>query len=278
MEILQIFNNNVVLSKNEAGKEIVCMGKGLAFGKKVGQTFEKTQIEKEFVLNDNTEMQQFKQLIISLPPEELEALQIFVELVERALNIKLLPSVFLNLADHLHYAIERQKNGITLANPLLFETKKFYPKEFYLAKQALVIIEQRLGVLLPEEEAGFITFHLVNSQQDSKDMHQTMQATTLVRDILTIIRRFFGQEFDEENLAYQRMITHLQYFAQRYVRQENLKEQTDEFLYALVQGKYPKAFQCVQRINDYLIKQGFSKMEESEQIYLTIHIQRIVTG
>lgn len=108
-------------------------------------------------------------------------------------------------------------------------------------------------------------------------MRQTMQATKLVRDILTLIRRFFGKTFDEESLAYQRMVTHLQYFAQRYVRNENLKEQPDEFLYDLVQGKYPQAFQCVQRINDYLHTQHLPLMEESEQIYLTIHIQRIVT-
>ena len=44
-------------------------------------------------------------------------------------------------------------------------------------------------------------------------MQQTMQATKLVRDILTLIRRFFGKTFDEESLAYQRMVTHLQYFA-----------------------------------------------------------------
>ncbi|CAI3253361.1 BglG family transcription antiterminator LicT [Enterococcus cecorum] len=277
MEILQVFNNNVVLSKNEAGEEIVCMGRGLAFGRKAGQQFDRTKVEKEFVLKDSQELQQFEQLLTDIQPEELEAVREFVDLAEHSLKIKLLPSVFLNLTDHVHYAIERQKSGITLANPLLFETKKYYPEEYYLAKQALVIIQTRLGVLLPEEEAGFIAFHLVNSQQDSQNMQQTMQATKLVRDILTLIRRFFGKTFDEESLAYQRMVTHLQYFAQRYVRNENLKEQPDEFLYALVQGKYPQAFQCVQRINDYLHTQHLPLMEESEQIYLTIHIQRIVT-
>ncbi|HJF20199.1 MAG TPA: glucose PTS transporter subunit IIA [Enterococcus columbae] len=39
MEILQIFNNNVVLSKNEAGKEIVCMGKGLAIEPTEGKLY-----------------------------------------------------------------------------------------------------------------------------------------------------------------------------------------------------------------------------------------------
>ena len=44
-------------------------------------------------------------------------------------------------------------------------------------------------------------------------MEVTMEATKMVRDILTIISRYFGQVFDEDSLNYQRIVTHLQYFA-----------------------------------------------------------------
>ena len=33
-----------------------------------------------------------------------------------------------------------------------------------------------------------------------------MEATKMVRDILTIISRYFGQVFDEDSLNYQRML------------------------------------------------------------------------
>ena len=33
MVIEKVLNNNVVISKNELGEEIICMGKGLAFQK-----------------------------------------------------------------------------------------------------------------------------------------------------------------------------------------------------------------------------------------------------
>lgn len=35
MNIEKILNNNVVMTKNESGEEIVCMGRGLAFQKKL---------------------------------------------------------------------------------------------------------------------------------------------------------------------------------------------------------------------------------------------------
>ncbi|MEJ4551053.1 PRD domain-containing protein, partial [Enterococcus faecium] len=88
--------------------------------------------------------------------------------------------------------------------------------------------------------------------------------------------KFFGIVFDEESLNYQRIITHLQFFAQRYLKGEGSDEQ-DEFLYALVQGKYPKAFHCVERINEYLRQTQKQEMGIAEQIYLTIHIQRVVS-
>ncbi|OSP57520.1 hypothetical protein EFP6CTSP_20095, partial [Enterococcus faecium] len=34
--LIKFLNNNVVISKNGFGEEVVCMGKGLAFQKKIG--------------------------------------------------------------------------------------------------------------------------------------------------------------------------------------------------------------------------------------------------
>ena len=210
MVIEKVLNNNVVISKNERGEEIICMGKGLAFQKRPGDRIDKTAVQKEFVLKDSLATNQFQQLMADVP---LEVLQ---------------------------------------------------------------LIQRKVGVSLPIDEAGFIAFHLVNSQQGNGDMQVTMTATTIVRDILSIISKFFGVTFDEESLNYQRIITHLQFFTQRYLKGESSDEQ-DEFLYALVQGKYPKAFRCSERINDYLLKTQQEPMGVAEQIYLTIHIQRVVS-
>lgn len=276
MVIEKVLNNNVVISKNELGEEIICMGKGLAFQKKTGDTISEESIQKEFVLKDSFTTHQFQQLMADVPLEEVELVKQIVDLAEEQLNIQLSPNIYLTLTDHIHYAISRAKENIELPNPLLFETKKFYPKEYRAAKQALQLVEEKLGVTLPADEAGFIAFHFVNSEQGNGDMQVTMAATKMVRDILSIISKFFGIAFDEDSLNYQRIITHLQFFTQRYLKDE-ASDEKDEFLYALVQGKYPKAFRCVERINEYLIQTQQKEMGSGEQIYLTIHIQRVVT-
>lgn len=276
MVIEKVLNNNVVISKNELGEEIICMGKGLAFQKKSGDTISEESIQKEFVLKDSFTTHQFQQLMADVPLEEVELVKQIVDLAEEQLNIQLSPNIYLTLTDHIHYAISRAKENIELPNPLLFETKKFYPKEYRAAKQALQLVEEKLGVTLPMDEAGFIAFHFVNSEQGNGDMQVTMAATKMVRDILSIISKFLGIAFDEDSLNYQRIITHLQFFTQRYLKDE-ASDEKDEFLYALVQGKYPKAFRCVERINEYLIQTQQKEMGPGEQIYLTIHIQRVVT-
>ncbi|MFP1647606.1 BglG family transcription antiterminator LicT [Enterococcus mundtii] len=276
MVIEKVLNNNVVISKNELGEEIICMGKGIAFQKKSGDMIPNESIQKEFVLKDSFTTHQFQQLMADVPLEEVELVKQIVDLAEEQLNIQLSPNIYLTLTDHIHYAISRAKENIELSNPLLFETKKFYPKEYRAAKQALQLVEEKLGVTLPADEAGFIAFHFVNSEQGNGDMQVTMAATKMVRDILSIISKFFGIAFDEDSLNYQRIITHLQFFTQRYLKDETSDEK-DEFLYALVQGKYPKAFRCVERINEYLVQTQQKEMGPGEQIYLTIHIQRVVT-
>lgn len=276
MVIEKVLNNNVVISKNERGEEIICMGKGIAFQKRPGDRILKEAIQKEFVLKDSLATNQFSQLMADVPLEELELVKQIVDLAEGKLGVSLSSNIYVTLTDHIHYAICRAQEHIQLPNPLLFETKKFYPNEFQVAKEALELIQQNLAIELPIDEAGFIAFHFVNSQQGNGDMQITLAATTMVRDILSIISKFFGIVFDEDSLNYQRIITHLQFFTQRYLKGESSDEK-DEFLYELVQGKYPKAFRCSERINDYLLKTQHEKMGMAEQIYLTIHIQRVVS-
>lgn len=275
MVITKILNNNVVLSTNKANEEVIYMGRGLAFKKKVGDEIDPAFIQKEFVLKDSFNGLQMQQLFSDVDAEEVEIVKKIINLAENNLQVELSTSIYITLTDHIHYAITRASEGIEMPNPLLFETQKFYPREFVIAQQALQLIKKDLGVKLPETEAGFIALHIVNGKQENDNMQTTMQMTEIVRDILSIISRFFGQTFDPQSLNYQRIVTHLQYFAQRYLTEEVSNEE-DEFLFALVQSKYPESFQSVKRINDYLVTTYGKSIGQSEMIYLTIHIQRVV--
>ncbi|KAI4449461.1 Transcription antiterminator LicT [Eubacterium plexicaudatum ASF492] len=48
MVVRQILNNNLILSKNSAGEEIIVKGKGIGFQKSKGDVIEEERIEKIF--------------------------------------------------------------------------------------------------------------------------------------------------------------------------------------------------------------------------------------
>lgn len=52
MKIKKIFNNNVVLSEMKE-QEIIVMGRGLAFGKKVDDELDVNKIDKRYILSQN---------------------------------------------------------------------------------------------------------------------------------------------------------------------------------------------------------------------------------
>jgi len=66
MLISKILNNNVVISE-ENQEEVILMGRGLAFGRKVGQEIPDELIEKKYVLSENR-----RQLLMELPAEVME--------------------------------------------------------------------------------------------------------------------------------------------------------------------------------------------------------------
>ena len=69
MRIDRVINNNVVSAVEENGTEVVVMGKGVGFQMRHGMTIPEEQIEKVFRLDNPSSMDQFKNLVASLPPE-----------------------------------------------------------------------------------------------------------------------------------------------------------------------------------------------------------------
>ncbi|MCI0130499.1 MULTISPECIES: BglG family transcription antiterminator LicT [unclassified Vagococcus] len=275
MIIKKILNNNVVISDNKESQEVVVMGKGIAFNKKVGDKISLIAIDKMFVNHSGSERQEMEKLVEKIPPDIIEVSKEIMLLAEKEIGYNYSEKSYLSLTDHLFYAIERAREKISLPNPLLFDIKKFYPKEFKVALKAVEIVKDKLNADMTEEEAGVIALHLANSVTDYQDMATTMKNTEIVKNILNIVRRYVGYEFDEHSTNYQRMVTHIQFFVQRIINNE-LSEETDDFLYELVQSKYPKAFQCSLRVKDYLLTKYDVPINQSEIIYLTIHINKVM--
>ena len=78
-------------------------------------------------------------------------------------------------------------------NPLLREVRAFYKEEYMIGTFALDLIERRLGIAFPVDEAASIALHIVNAE------YNTNQCSRKVKEY---IEKTYGHQVSEEEVAY----------------------------------------------------------------------------
>ena len=279
MKIEKVFNNNVVQILGINNEEIIVMGKGLGFQKKPGDEVNQDLIEKRFILqNTDTDMVgELSRVYVDLDSEEIDLVLEIIHQGQEKLGQTFDISLYIALADHLHYTIQRTREGLTLQNPLAWEVRKFYPEEFQLGQDTIELVKEKMTLQLADDEAASIALHFNNAQKDAGQLEKNRLISKIVSDILEIVRLHFGEVRDEESISYTRFITHVQYFAQR-VANGLVQGKNDAFLYEQVKENYPHAFACTEKIKSYVESAYNFVMSRDEQVYLTIHIQRLETS
>ena len=273
--IEKVINNNIISAYEKSGAEVIVMGRGIGFKKKQGEVVPADQISKIFRIKSRTLAEQFKELLANMP---LERVRISDEIISHAkdhLKLKLNQSIYVTLTDHINFAIERVSQGIEPQNALLWEIKRFYPQEFQLGIYALELIQDRLVILLPEDEAGFIALHFVNAEYGT-DIRDAVKFPDQMQAIVDIVERDLGMLLDESSLHYERFMTHIKFLIQRIYRKELLSSE-DRELSLLMQRKYPREYQCSLKVAEYIMQATGSRLSEEEIMYLSVHIRRVST-
>lgn len=274
MKIKKVVNNNIVISDDSSDKEVVVMGRGIGFQKKIGEDIDESMIEKVYIDSDELSVSKLTQLLSEIPLEHIQVANEIISFAKVSLGQKLSDKIYLTLSDHINYAIERVNEGIPIKNELLWEIKRFYNHHYLIGREALSMIQNKLGVTLPEDEAGFIALHIVNAELDMDKVSQIAEMTEVIQNILNIIKYHFNIELDEYSLNYERLITHLKFFAQRLFTDVSLDGEDDSFIFMLKE-KYKDEYECTLKVRDYILKEYGRDLQENELIYLTIHIRRV---
>ncbi|WP_339166282.1 PRD domain-containing protein [Paenibacillus sp. FSL R5-0341] len=277
MEVVKILNSSIVLARRgEDDKEIIVMGKGIGYRSKPGDVVSEDEIEKIYVLENETISSDLTALMKETPKEYLILADEIISYAKHTLSRHLSDHLYVALTDHLYMAMKRFKDNMTIQNRMLWEVKKFYPQEFSIGLHGLSLIQKQLGLSLPEEEAANIAFHLVNAQQNDDNMNQVMMMTNTVKDVLNIIKIHYQVELDTHSINYSRFLTHLQFFIQRLFEHKTLNTQDHE-LFEQIANKYPKEEACVLLIKEYIEARFEHTISNEEMMYLIIHINRVMS-
>lgn len=273
MKVSKILNNNLVLSRNAENEEIIVKGLGIGFHAQRGDTIDESLVEKIFYPENHQNSIQIQQYLLSIPEEYLDFVQKFVDQVkEEEPELHLNNSIYLSLSDHIMGTVERFGNGISLKNVLLLDIQQLYRKEYEYGLKMVEEANRKFNIQLPADEAGFIALHFVNAEEGQQN-NDNYQIAMIVNQVQEIVKTYFSDiTFNESSLYYQRFLTHLKYFAQRYLHKE-LQYDEDENLFQIIQEQCREAYGCVKLIYLMMEEKYQYALSKEEMMYLSIHIQ-----
>ncbi|MBM7690573.1 transcription antiterminator LicT [Enterococcus ureilyticus] len=275
MIIQKILNNNVVITLDVNEQEQIVMGRGIAFKRKIGDFVAEGQIDQVFRLANKDTSLKFQELLGDLPLEVMQLSDEIIKYAKTKLGRKLNDTIFISLTDHLHTALERIRQGIEVKNFLLWDIKRFFSDEYDIGNKALEMVKQKFDVQLPEDEAGFIALHIVNAEMD-EEVGNVYELTKIMQEITNIVKYHFKITYNKDSVYFYRFSTHLKFFAYRLLNHKEFQDEDDGELYEVIKKKYRNAYNCVNKIADFLTESYHYTISKEEKMYLIIHIARVV--
>lgn len=279
MRISRIYNNNVVLTVDHHGKESVMIGRGIAFGKRKGQLVDPAAVEQTFVPEQGMSGERLSMTLSEIPAEILSIATLLESKVRAEGALELSNSFILPLADHLHYAVVRARDGVRVEYPLAPEVTVLYPREVEYGRTVLQMVRERLQVELDPNEAIPLALHLVNAQFATADMSQAFRMTEVFAQVFEIIEASYERKINPDSMSAARFVTHLRYLFVRASRASANHTEDDEVsqpsLLAALRADVPRAYACAQKVLLVLQMQLKQSLTRDELTYLTIHIARL---
>lgn len=276
MRVLKVLNNSVIFALDDFGNEVVLMGKGIGFNKSLGYELKKKEIEKVFIIKDRDNSKNIIRLASEIDSTFFELTKTLVDFAVEEFKMELMEHIYLSLTDHLSFAVKRLRSGVIIENFYISEMKKFNPNEYRIGLYALEMMKKELDLDFPIDEAGNIAFHFINAQYGNSKHGNNRLIISTVKEIINIVKYYFELQYNEESLAYSRFVTHLKHFADNLINKKNMESNKDDNLYNEVILNCKKEYDCVKKIAKY-VKSNFNvSLTILEELYLTIHIHRII--
>lgn len=275
MIIERVYNNNVVLVKDEESeKELILTGCGIGFQKKLGQIADESKIEKKFVAEDAGFRNKISKLAMEIDEDVFKVSSAIIEHAEKKLGCELYDYIYVALTDHIAFALKRYEENIDIKNELLYEIRRIHKQEFEIGLWAIDYLNKEFNVQMPEDEAAFIAMHIVNANYN-EDTSESFLMTNIVKEILNIIRYFYSVDFNINEMNYERLLTHLKFFAKRLIKRESKENNKNELL-DIIKIKYEDSYKCTAKIKTFIEDHYEYIVSEDEILYLILHINRVI--
>lgn len=269
--VSKVLNNNGVIAIDmDENKEYVIFGKGVGFGKKVSQRFDKPEGCTTYRLEQETERGSAKELVKGIEPEYLEIADAILTESQKVFGDSIDRGILFPLADHISFAVARIRRNEQISNPLTEDIKVLFYSEFKVAETLKTILRERLQIEIDDHEVGYVALHIHSAIGDEK-VSVAMQTARAVRECIDMIEKATGKPIDVLSLSYNRLMNHMKYMVARASTGEKLNLDMNEYML----DQYPQAYKVATDICKNLEGCIGHNLDETETGYLAMHIQRV---
>ncbi|MDF2555370.1 MAG: transcriptional antiterminator, partial [Microbacterium sp.] len=218
----KVLNNNVVISVDAEGRERVLMGRGLGFQLKPHDRIDPDKVEKTFVLDAGPDGDRERTMLAEVPYPVVEAVSRATDEAERMLQRSLGRRLTMAVIDHIQFVLERLEKGVRIPATHMPELRVLHPQEFAAAQRMAASISAALQRDLPDEEAVFLTMHLLNATRDEPNGTAALLFRR-VQHVATTVENGLGVSLDTSSPDYARFVLHVQFLLQRLVSKSMLR-------------------------------------------------------
>lgn len=268
--VIKALNNNGVLAiRVDDQAEVIVLGKGIGFGKKVNERFDLLGEAKVYELKNNQDGEKAYTQVMQIEPIYLEITGAILQKAREELG-EIDTRVILPLADHIAFAIKRIQSQGYISNPMTQDIRGLFSNEFSVALFGLKLIEKELNVKMDEDEAGYIALHLHGALVNERVSNVLVQ-TQIIHDSLDIMQQKTQITFDTSSLAYNRLLSHMKYMIARMMKKESIGLDMNSY----IKHQYPQTFILAEEICDKISKSLHLTCMPDEIGYLAMHIERV---
>lgn len=276
VEILRVLNNNVVLARDEIGREAILTGRGLGFQRKRGQDVDTSLISRRYIPADNA--QSVAEVIAGIPLERLALIERVFRKAARGLNTDVPSSTLIAVVDHINQAMERVRQGLIMDYPLRAEVAHLHPEELRLAEAMVEEINAAQEVQLPGGEAVALALHLFTAAIGAPSAQAASEQSRLIGQVMGLLEKSFGEVFDVDSVNAARFAVHLRYFLVRARTAVQIEDGTSSLVAEALRASDPDAYRVARRIRDLLEIRLNATVTDDETAYLALHIARLISS
>ncbi|WP_444147712.1 PRD domain-containing protein [Blautia stercoris] len=268
--ICKVLNHNGVIALDmKDNKEYVLLGKGVGFGKKVGERMEQPEECTVYSLQETSSRGAASELARSIEPEYLEMANQILNLAREQFGT-IDQSILFPMADHIEFAVKRMQKGEQISNPLTQDIKTLFYGEFKVALTLKERLKKEKGIDVQDDEIGYVALH-IHSALEKESVAVSMQMARAVRECISLIEAQRKIHIDVMSLSYNRLMNHVKFMVARALNKESLKVNMNDY----VEHNFPQSYELARIVCDHLSKALRVQLEEIEIGYLAMHIERV---